>query len=383
MSRLFVLLVLAAAACESSASSPDAAPIDSTGVDADVAVVPPPYRCDLAECEGGFARTCDQEPMTLDCSSFGAACAPQTDFESGEPFRWCSCGTVDEGDGFCLGGRYGVTCFDGLGGLSDCGTGYSCVARPNGPFGIGCECNNLPDGICPGTSCSSDPDCATCTPSCTNKQCGDNGCGGECGTCDFGDTCGANGRCEEICVPDCIDKQCGDDGCGGTCGTCAAGETCSGSGTCSGPCVPDCDGQTCGSDGCGGSCGSCAAGFECNTEGACDCPFFGDPLEYSFAMAPQSQFPANFSFVALNVKHINLDGSEGTPNGAGMGFAGNFVSTFTHRVRGCKPKIQIKRDYALSGKSCTITETIEGRTSFVIPAPTMFLPNGNCVAPPL
>jgi hypothetical protein len=30
------------------------------------------------------------------------------------------------------------------------------------------------------------------------------------------------------CVPDCSGKECGDDGCGGTCGTCGSGETCSG-----------------------------------------------------------------------------------------------------------------------------------------------------------
>lgn len=378
MSRLFVLLVLAAA-CGGSSSSPDSSVADASRADA--AIDPPPYRCDLAECEGGFARTCNDDPMTLDCASFGAQCGAFTDTDSGQPFHWCSCGTVDEGDGFCLGGRYGVTCFGGLGGLADCGAGYTCVARPGGPLAIGCDCNNLPDGICPGFSCSSDPDCDTCTPSCSGKQCGDNGCGGECGTCDFGEECTSAGQCAAICVPDCAGKQCGDDGCGGTCGACASGETCSPSGTCSGPCVPECSGKTCGGDGCGGTCGTCTGGLECSSEGACDCPFFASTT-YSFAMAPQSQWPASFSFVGINVHHVNLDGTEAAGNGASMGFGANSVTTFSYAAYGCRSKIRIKRDYALSGKSCTITETIEGRTSFVIPPPTV-LANGNCVAPPL
>lgn len=377
MSRwIFLLLVTVAAACGGSSAAPDAA------IDAHVvSPVDPPYRCDLAECQGGFARTCNAEPTTLDCRAFGAQCGAFTDTTSGEPFHWCSCGTVAEGDGFCLGGRYGVTCFDGLGGLSDCGIGYACVERPNGPFGIGCECNNLPDGICPGISCSADPDCATCTPSCTGRQCGDNGCGGECGTCDFGQECTAAGKCVDICVPDCTGKQCGSDGCGGTCGACASGETCSASGACTGPCVPHCDGKTCGSDGCGGSCGACGDGLACTTGGTCGCPYF-ESVSYSFTLAPMSQWPQSFSFVGLNVRHINLDGSDGTPNGASMGFGPNSVTSFTYNAPGCHPKLRVKRDYALSGKSCTITEVIDARTSFVIPPPVV-MPNGNCTAPPL
>src|SRR4029079_7623262 len=39
--------------------------------------------------------------------------------------------------------------------------------------------------------------------------------------------------CFSDCQPDCTGKVCGDDGCGGTCGTCAAGEGCASAvGTC-------------------------------------------------------------------------------------------------------------------------------------------------------
>ena len=371
--RSFSLVIAVLAACGGSSSSPDAGPIGG-----DAGPPPPPYRCDLADCESGIARTCDDDPQTLACDSFGATCGAFTDTESAEPFNWCSCGDLEEGEGFCLAGRYGVTCLDGLGGLADCGEGFRCAERPNGPFGIGCECNNLPDGICPSTSCASDPDCDTCTPSCAGRDCGDNGCGGECGTCDFGDSCTAAGQCEAICVPDCTGKQCGDDGCGGTCGTCEG--TCTAGGQCQGTCVPSCTGKTCGDDGCGGSCGTCSGGLTCSNAGACGCDFF-DTVAYTFTLAPQAQFPANFSFVAVNVKHVKLDGAFATSDGEFMGFSANAKQTFTYRQYGCRPRIIVKREYAISGKSCSYEEEITGRTDFVIPAPTVT--TSGCTAPPL
>jgi hypothetical protein len=71
------------------------------------------------------------------------------------------------------------------------------------------------------------------------------------------------------CMPFCYGRNCGDDGCGGTCGThggdCPTG-SCTTQGTC---CVPDCRGRACGSDGCGGVCGSCAAGQTCTKYQQC------------------------------------------------------------------------------------------------------------------
>lgn len=375
MPRLLLTLFLCAAACGGGSSSPDARVVDAPSD----AVEPPPHRCDLADCADGVARTCNSEPLVLDCASFGASCGAFTDAETGAPFNWCSCGDLAEGEGACAAGRYGVTCFDGLGGVADCGAGYVCVDRPAGPFGIGCECDNISDGLCPGLDCSGDPDCATCTPDCAGRACGDNGCGGECGTCDFGDACTAQGQCEAICVPDCEGKQCGDDGCGGSCGTCADG-ACSGAGTCEGPCVPSCDGATCGSDGCGGSCGTCSDGLSCSLDGTCGCGFF-DTVKYTFSLPPQSEFPDNFSFIGLNVRHINIDGSTGTANGAFLGFRATDKQTFTHVVNGCRPKIKIKVEYALSGIGCMREETIEGRTDFVLPVP--IVSGGSCTVPPL
>ena len=88
----------------------------------------------------------------------------------------------------------------------------------------------------------------TCAPSCVGKVCGNNGCGGSCGTCASGQTC-SNGVCSSpSCTNDCTSgsKQCSGSGyqtCGNydsdsctewsTTTSCATGQTCSG-GVCSG-----------------------------------------------------------------------------------------------------------------------------------------------------
>lgn len=71
-----------------------------------------------------------------------------------------------------------------------------------------------------------------CTPDCSGKDCGDDGCGVPCGECTGTDTCSPEGRCEP-CLPDCAGKECGDDGCEGSCGEpCATGEVCTAERTC-------------------------------------------------------------------------------------------------------------------------------------------------------
>ncbi len=71
----------------------------------------------------------------------------------------------------------------------------------------------------------------TCTPQCTGKECGPDGCGGSCGTCGSELTCDGSGQCV-ACTPQCAGKQCGPDGCGGQCGACGTGEVCDSSGVC-------------------------------------------------------------------------------------------------------------------------------------------------------
>ena len=103
-----------------------------------------------------------------------------------------------------------------------------------------------------------------CVPDCDGLDCGDDGCGGSCGSCEGQAAC-MSGQCE--CVPACDETDCGDDGCGGSCGSCEGQAACM-SGQCK--CFPACEGKECGDDGCGGSCGSCKGQNAC-ISGECEC----------------------------------------------------------------------------------------------------------------
>ncbi len=108
--------------------------------------------------------------------------------------------------------------------------GFDCIPATGG------ECADLPaTGSCSGntlTECvngaASTQDCtatneicgwdgdsfdcipsAACTPLCSGKECGDDGCGGSCGTCDPGLGCASNGECH-TCDECTIDADCDD-----------------------------------------------------------------------------------------------------------------------------------------------------------------------------
>jgi hypothetical protein len=105
-----------------------------------------------------------------------------------------------------------------------CSGSYLCTGKAgyDGPTG-----NGTPNAtaLASGTT--------TCTPACSGKTCGSDGCGGTCGTCASGDSCSTTGQCvASTCTPACSGKTCGSDGCGGTCGTCSGSETCSSAGKC-------------------------------------------------------------------------------------------------------------------------------------------------------
>jgi hypothetical protein len=102
-----------------------------------------------------------------------------------------------------------------------------------------------------------------CQPQCEDKDCGPDGCGGNCGECGGLQVCW-DGIC---CSPDCDDFDCGPDGCGGSCGYCSDPAVCL-DGLC---CSPACDGRECGPDNCGSNCGQCGAGEFCH-DGICSAP---------------------------------------------------------------------------------------------------------------
>lgn len=52
-----------------------------------------------------------------------------------------------------------------------------------------------------------------------------------------GGSSGSSDGAVDACVPACADRSCGDDGCGGTCGSCVEGDSCDGNGQCQLPLV--------------------------------------------------------------------------------------------------------------------------------------------------
>ncbi len=77
------------------------------------------------------------------------------------------------------------------------------------------------DGVCGGLWCR--PGCGAF------RNCGDDGCGGSCGTCEEPDVC-CDGMCG-ACQADCTGRECGWDGATGSCGNCPEAELCV-AGTC-------------------------------------------------------------------------------------------------------------------------------------------------------
>ncbi len=125
------------------------------------------------------------------------------------------------------------------------------------------------------------PETDACIPMCGSiaggdlRECGGDGCGSECGYCDYGEVCNiSDGKCKNICIPDCLEKgkACGDDGCTGNCGDCGINYKCGIDFQCHPDiCEPDCVkmGKECGGDGCGGSCGECGESEFCQAGGLC------------------------------------------------------------------------------------------------------------------
>jgi hypothetical protein len=118
----------------------------------------------------------------------------------------------------------------------------------------------------PGDTPSPPP--AGCTPACGNRTCGDDGCGGSCGTC------GADHRCQDgtcLCTPESPASTCAGrcgtwtSNCGQpiTCPTCPPGHHCLSNGSCAIACTDDTF--------CPAVCGDFPSCGNPNTEGAKHC----------------------------------------------------------------------------------------------------------------
>ena len=296
----------------------------------------------VADCDG---KDCGDDGCGGTCGECGAGFACQ-DFECVESTGPGECLGPNEPSAPDCGDVNDIGCCDDLGRVLYCQEGalycidcpaveapvcgwvpdnnwYDCgSAGEEDPSGANpLACAGGCDPACgPDESCI-DGECVACEPDCTGAICGDDGCGGSCGTCStgtcFDGACHGGPGCEpnsegepgcggcpceacvceldeycctdsydEICVQLCIEQcggcpleiteDCGNDSCdaGEDCASCpadcgcAVGENCV-DGLCVDDCTPECGEKVCGDDGCNGSCGNCAAGEECNA-GVCE-----------------------------------------------------------------------------------------------------------------
>jgi hypothetical protein len=192
----------------------------SSGVCIDEPVsVPPPLSC-----------------MPASCQSLGAECGGPSDGCGGS----LNCGGCGDGQ-FCSNNVCvdqpvtppppPPTCVP-----TTCGAlGADCGVRSNGCGGT-LNCGGCGDGqFCSDSLCIDQPVTPPPPPACVPDTCQDlgtecgawsDGCGGtlKCGGCGSTGTC-TDGVCV-VCTPDCSGKECGGDGCGGSCGSCASPDVC-------------------------------------------------------------------------------------------------------------------------------------------------------------
>ncbi len=194
--------------------------------------------CGGKECgEDGCGGTCGEcagDQFCNDGYCDFTACPAGTPCEDGNP---CTANDTCEG-GECVGTEAldGMDCDD----LDICTTHDACragICMPGVPLNCddGDECTT---DICdPEEGCRHEeiPDCR-CEPDCSGKDCGDDGCGGSCGTCPENMQCSELGTCEE--APACAAGAPCDDG-----NLCTENDQCDGEGGCGGTPVPD--GRTC------------------------------------------------------------------------------------------------------------------------------------------
>ena len=276
-------------------------------------------------CSGGSCVAVDV-PAAWNCSPQGYADGTTCDCGCGAPDPDCADGGLPvvgcpgaspqcNPDGTCAacvpecsGRKCGS---DGCGGdcgicanpsLPDCIAGQCVACTPNctgaqcGTNGCGGSCGNCASGLaCENGSFVSPPSGASCLGICGGIA--SSGCSCKAGCAAQGSCCANVSVCG--CIPDCTGALCGDDGCGGVCGSCDPGQMCANRSCVTDPCAAaPCNGhgscvEPAGSCVCGKgfappNCNACATGYagypQCVTDlcaqGAITCVDGGscDPL---------------------------------------------------------------------------------------------------------
>ncbi|MEK7606631.1 MAG: peptidoglycan DD-metalloendopeptidase family protein [Patescibacteria group bacterium] len=172
--------------------------------------------CVYFTCEDG-QRGCISNPKVISCT--GKQCG---DDGCGGSCGECVSGKICTAQGTCANASPQCPSIMDCG-SRDCGPdpvcGESCGECVNPPlplcadsvtlrtFSVPASCAqgvcqySISDMVC--ASGCQNGQCQNCTPSCVGKQCGTDGCGGSCGTCDDGfvcttDDCDLNGQCQNV-----------------------------------------------------------------------------------------------------------------------------------------------------------------------------------------
>lgn len=218
-------------------------------------------QCADGACVGTPTTACDDEnPCTTDsCDPLTGICAHTTvddGTDCGPQNAKCVTGECVPGGQWCLSGAADECCTEPV------ATGHmtgvcQCLVEGEsayGVFSIKTQCGLVENQAYCQNNAQGIPTCGTtCVPNCTAKVCGDNGCGGSCGTCSTGLLCNTTGQCHEcLGALDCDDvNACTNDTCdiAGVCqyqnvtdGTSCGTEMVCSSGTCVAvpPPTPEC-----------------------------------------------------------------------------------------------------------------------------------------------
>jgi hypothetical protein len=237
----------------------------------------PDLTCGDAACEVG--EDCSSCPADCGCGCGESCMGGKCKFTACDE-RVCgddgcdgSCGDCDEGEvcsnGACVSEDLPYCGDEVCDETEDCASCHQ---------DCGCGCGeSCVDAACAFTACAGrecgddgcDGSCGDCPPNniCDNGRCvWLDGCGNEacepgehCGNCPADCGCGCGETCyEDTCkFTACLNRDCGDDGCGGSCGTCEISDECANACDALGRCVPalqeeelcdgldeDCDGRT-------------------------------------------------------------------------------------------------------------------------------------------
>ncbi len=229
--------------------------------------------CGESTCVAGRCTASAPGPVGSSCYYAEQDCAPdlfclRTGYERGiciPSVAGDTCGEIDCPAGTACGRAYvsGATtpaalaiCPPGCApGVDEaCGPYAVCVADAASPEGGVCAPRCADDAFCgPGGEC----DLATGLCKCLDHS----WCStlGTAAVCDVG-----TGQCS--CTPDCAGRSCGDDGCGGTCGSCPSNLLCdTTAGVCHGSCGTSIPYVDCGTG------TVCPPNSMCNADGSCTC----------------------------------------------------------------------------------------------------------------